>query len=81
MARYTTAVDRPGQYLTRKRETVRIVSGRANEAGRMIWSGYITRQRSNGTLRKQWSEWGPFGLLNDSSDSTSNFDIVAYVGA
>ena len=75
--RITTWIDRPGQYQTRKGELVRIVSGRTQESGAHVWSGWIARTATNGTIRKQWSDWPSNGLFG----AAPAFDVVAYVGA
>jgi hypothetical protein len=77
MSRITTPIDRPGLYLTRKGEQVRIVSGRPCEHFGREWSGYIWRTASTGAMHKQWSDWPESGLFGDAPQ----FDVVAYVGA
>lgn len=77
MERAVTVIDRPGQYLTRKGESVRIVSGRPDGLGALIWSGYILRASSKGDTHRQWSEWPSVAVFGDAPA----FDIVAYAGA
>jgi hypothetical protein len=70
--RHVTIIDRPGEYLTRKGECVRIVNGMDG-----VWSGWILRTASDGRTHKQWSEWPSVAVFEDAPA----FDIVAYVGA
>lgn len=74
--RNVTTIDRPGEYLTRKGEVVRIVSSKVEE-GVTVWSGWIMQVTSSGVTRKQWADWPSLAVFRDAP----SFDIVAYVGA
>ena len=70
-------IDRPGEYVTRKGESVRIVSGRPDATHGKLWAGWILRTATNGRTHKQWSDWPSVAVFGDAPD----FDIVGYVGA
>lgn len=78
-------ISRPGLYMTRKGELVRIVRMVPSKEVPHVamWSGWIARTQSNGGTHKQWSDcWhhsGIFGGLTEGS--TRAFDVVAYVDA
>lgn len=80
---HTAPIDRPGLYLTRNGEQLRITSiyCTPDEFGRTC-RGFISRTKSNGTLHKQWGRWMTNGLFCPiEPGATRAYDAVAYVSA